>query len=115
MLTWACTHQFPWALGCIASSTQAGLCGALSGISAHLYPVTCIYTIRLGCTEGISDLQQQKSKPGAGFPVTVMQSAAIDPLLGNRLCTCEVTVIVLFLIYCPCLAWRDLEIYVCYV
>lgn len=49
-------------------------------------------------------------KPGVGFPVTVMQSVVIDPLLGNRLCTCEFTVIVLFSIYCPSPVQRDLEI-----
>lgn len=60
-------------------------------------------------------LVTSSNKPGADFPVTVMQSAVIDPLLGNRLCTCEVTAVVLFSIYCPCLAQRDLEIYVCRV
>ena len=75
--------------------------------------MTSIYTVRLGCAEDTSDLQQQNSKPGAGFTVTIMQSAVIDPLLGNRLCTGEVTV-VLLAIYCACLAWRDLEICVVY-
>lgn len=113
VLTWVCTDHFPWVLQLCCFQQPGWLVWSSFRALCTFLPWACASSGSVALRVVVTSSSRTAKLLLLSLPV--MQSAVIDPLLGNRLCTAEVTVLVLLSIYCPCLARGDLEIYVCCV